>query len=501
MKNSVCGTTLLREMFLRAGKRLNVTLYEWIILLLIGVCTILVIYSAAMRTRVALLRKKLAESFHRRAEMTRFLDIFSKNITAAGNVENWMNVTARYVSELVDAQSVCIYMEEDGVLKVAGVFGSFPLLSASGRAQQEKMIAKPKYLMELLKHEQFKMGEGLIGEIALHREDVFVQSSATDPRIAELGTLTIPIRSMLAVPLINDGKVSGVMCAVNNKNAAQPFSQEQFRRFKFIASQVVLAQNMIQVYSTLSEQQRISQELNFAKNLQLSLIPKDIPVWGKFQIRAFTRASKEVSGDFYDFVQIDKNRLLVVIGDACGKGIPACMIMAMTRAFIRASIGRFTTLKALLQELNTNLYRDTSEGRYITLACCLIDKEESTIECARAGHTPLYMFLRQHIREVKPDGAGLGLLPSEIADFDTVCTGIGPNTTILMFTDGLNEATDKNDEYYGLKRLTDVYAESCKDNKTTDEVIEAIMNDVDKFSLTPGKDQDDDQTMVVIRHI
>ncbi|MBQ9770771.1 MAG: hypothetical protein IJW23_02995, partial [Lentisphaeria bacterium] len=150
------------------------TLYEWLLLILIGICTILAMYGAAMRTRIALLRKKLAESFHRRAEMTRFLDIFSKNITASGNVENWMNVTARYVSELVDAQSVCIFMEEDGILKVAGVFGAFPPLSARGRAFQEKLTAKPKYLMELLKYEQFKMGEGLIGEIALHREDVFV---------------------------------------------------------------------------------------------------------------------------------------------------------------------------------------------------------------------------------------------------------------------------------------------------------------------------------------
>lgn len=477
------------------------TLEEGLIIIVIACCIILAVYAAALRVRVALLRKKLADSFHRRAEMTRFLDIFSRNMNTTDDVENWMNVTARYVSELTDAQSVCIFMEGNGTFRVAGVFGAFPPLSAAGREHHENVIAKPKYLMEILKQERFEPGEGLIGEIALHREDVFVQSPATDPRIAELGTLMVPIRTMMAVPLVNDGKVSGVMCAVNSKNAAQPFTQEQFLRFKFIAAQVVLAQNMIRLYATLSEQQRIAQELNFAKNLQQTLIPKDTPAWGKFEIHAFTRASKEVSGDFYDFVQIDKNRLLVVIGDACGKGIPACMIMAMTRAFIRASIGRFTTLKALLQELNTNLYRDTSEGRYITLACCLIDKEESTIEFARAGHTPIIMFLRQHIREVYPDGAGLGLLPSEIADFDTLCTGIGPNTTILMFTDGLNEATNKNDEYYGLQRLNDIYAESCKAEKTPDKVIESIMDDIDKFSLSEGKDQDDDQTMVVIRHI
>lgn len=461
----------------------------------------LAVYAAALRARIVLLRKKLSESFHRRAEMTRFLDIFARNITSSGDVENWMNVTARYVADLADAQSVCIFMEENGYFRAAGVFGAFPPLSVSGRELQEKFLAKPKYTVELLKHERFKMGEGFIGEIALHREDVFVESPASDPRIAELGTLMIPIRTLLAVPLINDGKVSGVMCAVNNKNNTNPFTHEQFNRFKFIASQVVLAQNIMRVYSTLSEQQRISQELTFARNLQQSLMPKEFPVWGKFEIHAFTRASKEVSGDFYDFVQIDKNRLLVVIGDACGKGIPACMIMAMTRAFIRAGIGRFTTLKNMLRELNENLYRDTSAERYITLGCCLIDKEESTIEYARAGHTPLLMFLRQHIREINPDGAGLGLLPGDLSDFDTLCTGIGPNTTMLMFTDGLNEATNKNNEYYGIERLTAIYAKSCLEGKVPEDVIAAIMNDIDKFSVSDGKDQDDDQTMVVIRHV
>ena len=474
---------------------------EGLQLALVGICIGLGVCIAALRARIALLRKKLSDSFHRRAEMTRFLDIFARDITSSGDLENWMNVTARYVCDLTEAQSVCIFMEENGFLRAAGVFGPFPPLSAAGRNPQGSLIAKAKYPLELLKQERFKMGEGLIGEIASRREDVFVESSASDPRIAELGSLMIPIHTMLAVPLINDGKVSGVMCAVNSKNGAAPFTHEQFNRFKFIASQVVLAQNIMRVYSTLSEQQRIGQELTFARNLQQSLMPKTFPVWGKFEIHAFTRASKEVSGDFYDFVQIDKNRLLVVIGDACGKGIPACMIMAMTRAFIRAGIARFTTLRNMLKELNENLYRDTSAERYITLGCCLIDKEESTIEYARAGHTPLLMFLRQHIREINPDGAGLGLLPNDLSDFDTLCTGIGPGTTMLMFTDGLNEATSKKGEYYGISRLTEVYSQCCKDGKNPDEVIENIMKDVDQFSVSEGKDQDDDQTMVVIRHV
>ena len=129
--------------------------------------------------------------------------------------------------------------------------------------------------------------------------------------------------------------------------------------------------------------------------MQRSLLPKTFPVWGNFSVQAFTRASKEVSGDFYDFVQIDDDRLLVVIGDACGKGIPACMIMFMTRSFIRSNIDRFTSLKDLLLELNENLYRDT-EMSVILPGVLSAEQAGHDAGYARGGHTGCCVC-REHI--------------------------------------------------------------------------------------------------------
>ena len=475
---------------------MNTTIYSFTIL--IAILAILIVYCAHMRIRIMILRKKLADSYHKRAETTRFMDIFARNLRGNDEVDTWMNTAARYVGDLVEAQSVCVFALEGEYLRAVGVFGAFPLLS--NRRAGDYVLTKPKYILETLKRERCKIGTGFIGEVAEKREDVFLPDPTVDPRISDFLNSAVPIHSLMAVPLVNEGQVSGVICAVNSKRMDMPFTTEQFGRFKFIASQVVLAQNIIQVYSTLSEQQRINQELTFARNLQLSLMPKRFPMWGRFIIHAFTRASKEVSGDFYDFVQIDDDRLLVVIGDACGKGIPACMIMAMTRSFIRANIGHFTSLKALLRELNTNLYRDTVDERYITLGCCLIDKKESTIEYARAGHTPLLLYLREHTRAINPDGSALGLLPSELSDFDTLCTEVTPQTTMLMFTDGINEATNERDEFFGIPRLTAIYKNSCVRGDSLEGTIDTIMKAVDSYSEVP-KDQEDDQTMVLIKHI
>ncbi len=459
--------------------------------------TIMVIYCASLRLKIMLLRRKLADSFHKRAETTRFMSIFARNIRTTEEIEDWMNVTARYVADLVEAQSVCVFMREGDFLRTVGVFGAFP--SLSNRKTAEYILTKPKYLLDVLKKDRYRMGEGFVGEVAMNREDIFLTDPSTDPRIAELNTM-VPIHTLMAVPLENEGNVTGIICAVNSKLDDHPFSAEQFGRFKFIASQVMLAQNIIQVYSNLSEQQRINQELAFARNLQLSLMPKQFPMWGRFVIQAFTRASKEVSGDFYDFVQIDDNRLLIVIGDACGKGIPACMIMSMTRSFIRSNIDYFISLKDMLRDLNENLYRDTVDERYITLGCCLLDKKESTFEYARAGHTPLLVFLRNHIRTINPDGSALGLLPSDLSDFDTLCTEITPGTTMLMYTDGINETTNGKDEFYGIPRLTEVYKENCMNGEEPEAILRNILKAVDQYSENV-REQEDDQTMVIIKHI
>lgn len=447
------------------------------------------------RYKVIVLRDKLKVAMHNRAEIGNFLNLFSQNIKTTDEISNWMNVTARYVADLVEAQSVCVFTLENDSLVASGVAGAFPPLHKA----DAYVMTKPRYILEALRKEHIHVGEGIVGEVALTGADVVIDNPQ-DPRIADIDPVS-PIDALMAVPMLSEGCVVGVICAVNSKaKDMRPFSSEQLARLKFIAGQAVLAQNIMLVYSHLSEQQRINQELEFARNLQSSLLPKRFPVWGRFMIHAFTRASKEVSGDFYDFVEIDRDRLLVVIGDACGKGIPACMIMAMTRSFIRANSSHFVSMKDFLQNLNDNLYRDTGDGRYITLGICLLDKRESTIEYARAGHTELLVYIRNHIRSINPDGAGLGLLPSDLADCDTICLEFSPDMAVLLFTDGINEAVNPEGEYFGIERIRDVYMKSCIGNDTPEESVSKIMDAVDSFSGNP-ESQADDQTLVIIRHI
>jgi serine phosphatase RsbU (regulator of sigma subunit) len=217
-------------------------------------------------------------------------------------------------------------------------------------------------------------------------------------------------------------------------------------------------------------------------------------------IHAFTRSAKEVSGDFYDFVEIDKDRTLVVIGDASGKGIPACMVMAMTRSFIRANIDRYTGLENMLEELNSNLYRDTATGRFITLGCCLLDRNLQTVEFARAGHTELIIYSSKYkLRKIHPGGTALGLMPKNMAgNYDVFKFTFKPYYSMLLFSDGIIDANNAAGEEFGQERLEKIFYDSCEHKNPPIRSAEGIMSAIENF--TAGQQQGDDQTIVVISH-
>ncbi|NOY75204.1 MAG: SpoIIE family protein phosphatase [Kiritimatiellaeota bacterium] len=463
----------------------------WIFLTL-SVYLFLLIYSYFRGKQCSGLSKTLLELKHKHAEVSNFLTIFSKNLQTVEEIDDSMKLTAHYVADLIGARSLCVFIkDEEGFLRASGVAGAFPPLNKSS----ERILTKPRYLLESLKKEKICFGDGFIGRIAQTGEAETIDDASQLPMFANS---PIPIESIMGVPMVHEGKVIGVICAVNNAHVATAFTPEQFNALKFMSAQVVLAQNIIKVYADLSKQQRIQQELNFARQLQASLLPEEPPPWGIFDIKTFSKPAKEVSGDFYDFVDIDDDRLLVVIADACGKGIPACMLMAMTRSFIRASAERFTTLQAMMGELNNYLFSDSGDERFITVSCCLLDKKEQTVEYARAGHTELLVGRRGHpVRKIFPDGAALGLLPNEIAgEFDLLNFSFFDDMTLLLFSDGITEALNAAGEEFGVEPLIEIFQKSANDGKGPKELIESILLEVHEFTM--GTLQADDQTIVVI---
>ena len=439
--------------------------------------------------RMSELRMDLTSAVLSRTEIANFLSRFSSGINCEDGVDGAMYSTARYVCEQIEATGVAIYGVNGKVLIPLGVYGNYPLT--------KKVPGRRQRLLELLKEEEpIASGVGFLGGVLESRQSELIPLAALDKRF-DIYPNHDKLGSIMATLMIRDGIPAGVICAVNNRMmAGRPFSEAQFSRFKSLANQVLMVHQLVQVYGEISRRERIDQELGFVRQFQLSLLPESNMTLGNFTISARTTSAKEVNGDFYDMIRIDDDRILVMVGDACGKGMPACMMAAMTRSFARSAASNFTTLSEFLREINSNIFRDSDIDRFITLGCCLIDRRGGLIEFARAGHTDMIMHVHGHLRQLSPDGTALGMLPDEDADFDTICLALDSGTSLMLYSDGLNEALNHEKEEFGTERLTNVFSVACQHHESASSIIDEVLGAVHEFEY----EQNDDQTMILIRY-
>ena len=434
------------------------------------------------------MRMDLTSAVMSRAEIANFLSRFSTGIDCEDGVDGAMYSAGRYVCEQVEAGSVAIYGLNGKNLIPLGVYGDYPLI--------KRPIPNRKNLLDVLRDEEvITEGSGFLGKVLESRHAELIPLASIDERFADYPNYK-QLGSVMAAPMLRDGIPAGVICVVDNRMlAGKPFSEAQFSRLKSLSNQVLMVQQLVQVYGEISRRERIDQELSFVRQFQMSLLPASNMTLGNFNICARTVSAKEVNGDFYDMVKIDDDRMLIMIGDACGKGMPACMMAAMTRSFARSQIDNFTTLSEFLRQVNANLFRDSDMDRFITLGCCMIDKRGGLVEFGRAGHTDMIMHVHGHLRRLSPTGTALGMLPDEDAEFDTICLALDSGTSLMLYSDGLSEALNYDKVEFG-DRLVNAFCVACTQRDSADAIIDEVMGAVHEFEY----EQNDDQTMILIRY-
>ncbi len=436
------------------------------------------------------LRTQLQFAERQQTEIDHFLELFSRSLRSNAELQDTMHRAAEHIAELLEAEAVCIYRLDDEHLQVSGVSGRYVLSQLTIMLDDD---VEPESIRQLLREEDIVLGEGFIGRTATRRTSMLLLEARYDEHLSEFPMERLP-EQVMAVPVFRGDELSGVICATTNPNWGR-FNNDKLAQLQFVATQVKLIQDLEDSYQIRSAQERLNQELGFARQLQASLLPESVPNWDKFAVFARTNSAKEVNGDFYDFVRIDDDRMLIVMGDACGKGVPACLLASMARSFIRAAAEHFTTLESLLREVNRNLYRDTDAERFVTLGCCLLNKKYGIMEYARAGHTELIYFVHNHIRRLFPNGTALGILPDEFATFDTISLQMSQGISLLFYSDGMTEALNFDSEEFGVDRLAQEFEDRCAAKMGAEEVLDGLMDAVREFE----PEQHDDRTAILIR--
>lgn len=227
---------------------------------------------------------------------------------------------------------------------------------------------------------------------------------------------------------------------------------------------------------------RIDKELDYAKKIQLSALPSTFPAYpnqSSFDIYACMFAAKEVGGDFYDFYRIDKNRFAFLVADVSGKGIPAAMFMMEAKTLIKSFAEKRLPVNEILEHVNEKLCENNEAGMFVTAWMGIIDLTTGVLEYANAGHNPPLIYDGNEFTYLK-SRPGFVLAGMEGMKYRLNQITLNPNSKIVLYTDGVTEAIDINNNMYGEEKLK-TFLNTNKDLSCSD-LMNQLKNDIDEFS-------------------
>ncbi len=403
-------------------------------------------------------------------------------------------------TRILDAHGGALYMADRTGTKLVPAFiskGCPPLIDVPDRILQQA-ASTPIALDSYLRSHPISLGEGLVGRVWKSGEAVLLADLADAPELSKLRESALGASSVMITPLLYGRQNMGVLAIANGPMSAS-FTPSDFVVFKSISEQSAFALYNAIVYSEANEKKRLDHDLQIARDIQRILLPSKAPETEGFQIAGINIPARQVSGDYFDYIKVDEDRLGVVIADVSGKGVPASLIMAICRSALRAEARANPSPGEVLRKVNRQLYPDIKEDMFISMAYVILNHKEATVTLSRGGHDAplLYRAATGEIEILKPPGMALGIDSGDVFDRITadISVPLQRDDCLVLYTDGITEALNANGDEFGPERM--IRAVRASASEGAEEVIARLTADVRNF--VDGHPQHDDITLIVVR--
>jgi len=250
---------------------------------------------------------------------------------------------------------------------------------------------------------------------------------------------------------------------------------------------------------TRMENERVAKELEFARELQGSILPESWPNTSRFAFAGAYNSAKQTGGDYYDFIQIDSNRLAFLVADVAGKSLPGMLVMLMTREVIRKAGRRLGNPRELLIYVNDELRKNIRSGTFVTMFYGILDTTNSSLTFSSAGHNALIHIRRESTEPslLNKSGLPLGVYPNQTFEQhlqENTCH-LNEGDLLIQFTDGINEARNIEDTEYGMDRFLRTLWRFREESAHS--LVEKVIADHQRF--IGEAEQYDDITLVVMK--
>ena len=416
-------------------------------------------------------------------------------------MNNSMAVNEKTIETLVDAvRKVSGSLDLDEVLET--IFNSLKELIDYSAAVICVIDARSHALFELktrgyppesIGEDFLASGSGIIGWVIRNARGQIVNDVKNDTRYVKARAET---RSEIAAPIIRyDGHVIGVV----NLEAdwVDGYDERDLELLTMFASLAASAIDHTLLHRQVIRQRRAESEIELARKVVEGLLPRAFPIIEGFDIYGTTIPVREVGGDYLDLIASISDRLGVVIADVSGKGLAAALIMVTFRAYIHATVINELAMRAVMARVNRLIHEATNGDRFITTFYGLIDPVNKRLLYINAGHNPPFLLSADGtIKLLHHGGLPLGVFID--SKYSESVVEFNSGDILVLYTDGVVEATNTRDEQFGILRLQHLVGEARE--RRAHEIVQLIISAVDEHS-SDINGPDDDLTVLVIKVI
>lgn len=382
---------------------------------------------------------------------------------------------------------------EDMFLETSSVM----LLTADG--QQFKVMLAEGSRKRDIERQIFSRETPLLKILEEKQQELTLYDLIEDPKYKDISgsgkTNFEDLDASLIVPLLYQDKVIGSF-NLGEKKSGKPFNRDDLELLRNLSNQGAIAIENARLFEENLEKQRMEEELNIARDLQMSMLPAECPELAGFQIAAVSTQAQEVGGDFYDFIQMEDQRMGIVIGDVTGKSVSGALVMAASRSVFRLLSENTSDVGDIMGRANRRLIKDVKTGMFVALLYAVIDPKDKALSMCSAGQTqPIYCNADDGsavLMETEGDNFPLGIL----GDANYVDTHVSLKTgdKVVFYTDGIVEAMNAQKEVFGFDRLLEVV--QAAHGKPAEGILNAIIESVDAY--VGAAPQHDDLTIIVL---
>lgn len=406
------------------------------------------------------------------------LDI-TKKISRSLDLDEVLRLVMDTLSSLIPYDAAGIYLVHCDKDSEEGQPCSFRSAALNGYELGE--LADPK----------LRVGEGFIGYVAQTGKTILSPDVSQDPRYFEARKRT---RSEIVAPIVSNNEVIGVFDLESDELNA--YTEDDLQVLVMLATHVAIIIEKVELHEQVVEKKRLQAQLEVARQVQLELLPDSDPKLKGFDISGYNFPTEEVSGDYYDWVKIFEDQIGIVVADAAGKGIPAALLAAFLRASLRSAAHTGYAPHVAMARVNNLLWESIEEHQFVTAIYGMLDITNKTFVFSNAGHNPPLLINQSgETRTIQYGDLPLGMFRD--VRYHQHFLRFTPGDVLVIYTDGITEATNETGEEFGRDRLAQKVLE--KIDLPAKQLVEFIHQEVLDFA--GHENLDDDWTLFLVKSI